>query len=247
MAASTAPARDELRRPPARSGVSAPPRSRRRATLARAALALFAVLAAYAAYDLFAPRSSDLRDFDPDEVARLDTEMWRSYYARERLQLFRQLGELMRSQYRMPPLRSTLAAYHAARAAFAFKDGGSRADYERALPYLGDFFGEIRGVSATDFDVDGAARLELEWWIVHRERARHAPGDLERALAEAAAAVYRVAPERLAEHARLRAEAMAIRDTRAEAGGVTDEDWSRIAELLRGSWRALHAAVNAPA
>jgi hypothetical protein len=50
--------------------------------------------------------------------------------------------------------------------------------------------------------------------------------------------------DKLAEHARLRAEAMEIRDTKAEQGGVTEEDWRRIDELLHQSWRSLHAAVN---
>jgi hypothetical protein len=221
-------------------------RPRRRARVRWVVTAGVAALLAYAAYDLFAPRSTSLRDFDPGEVARLDTAMWRSYYARERLRLFGELAELMRTQYRMPFLRSNLVAYRAARAAFVFKDGRERTDYERALPYLVDFFGAIREVSDTPFDVDRTARLELEWWIVHRERARHAPGDLQRALADAAGEIYRVPPERALEHARLRAEAMTIRDTQAEAGGVTEQDWAQIEELLRGSWHALHAAVNAP-
>ena len=46
------------------------------------------------------------------------------------------------------------------------------------------------------------------------ERAQHPPGDLERALAELQAEIYRVPVERLMEHGRLRAEAMTIRDTR---------------------------------
>jgi hypothetical protein len=37
---------------------------------------------------------------------------------------------------------------------------------------------------------------------------------------------------------------MGIRDARAEQGGVTEEDWKRIDELLHQSWRSLHAAVN---
>jgi hypothetical protein len=82
---------------------------------------------------------------------------------------------------------------------------------------------------------------------VHRQRADHAAGDLARALAEAAAAVYGVPPERLLEYGTLRADAMEIRDTKAAAGGVTEEDWTRIAGLLRRSWRSLHGAVNAGA
>ena len=46
------------------------------------------------------------------------------------------------------------------------------------------------------------------------------------------------------EHAALRAEAMLIRDDRAEQGGVTEEDWQRIDGLLRRSWRSLYRAVN---
>ena len=205
---------------------------------------LLIVLLAWAAYDLYAPRRTSMREFDADEVARLETAMWRSYYSRERVKLFGELAELLRTQYRLPLLRSNAVAYRAAKAAFVFKDGRSRADYERALPDLVNFYQSIRAVSDTDFDVERAARLELEWWIVHRERKRHAPGDLDRALADLQAEIFRVPAERFNEHARLRAEAMEIRDTRAEQGGVTEEDWRRIDELLHQSWRSLHAAVN---
>jgi hypothetical protein len=222
--------------------VPARPRRRRRALAIIAALVL--ALVAWVAYDLYAPRRTSLRDFDPDEVARLETAMWRSYYSRQRLRLFAQMSELLRTQYRLPLWRSNAVAYQAARAAFVFKDGHSRADYERALPNLVSFYRSIREVSDTDFDPERAARLELEWWIVHRERARHAPGDLDGALAALASEVYRVPAERLMEHARLRAEAMEIRDRQAGQGGVTEEDWRRIDELLHQSWRSLWRAVN---
>jgi hypothetical protein len=219
----------------------------RRTRLRRALLvlsALVALVAAWVLYDLYAPRRTAVRSFDADAVARLETEMWRSYYARERVKLFRQLSELLRTQYNLPLWRSNSVAYQAAQAAFVFKDGRSRADYEKALPNLINFYKSIREVSDVEFDVERAARLELEWWIIHRERRRHAPGDLERALAELPAELYDVPAEKLSEHARLRAEAMKIRDERAEAGGVTAADWRRIDELLHASWRSLRAAVN---
>ena len=50
--------------------------------------------------------------------------------------------------------------------------------------------------------------------------------------------------DRLMEHGRLRAEAMTIRDTKAETGGVTEADWTQINELLRESWRSLAKAVK---
>jgi hypothetical protein len=220
------------------------PRPRRRSRVKWIALALIVGVLGWAAFDRYGPRSSNLREFDPDEVARLETAMWRSYYDKERLKLFRELAELMRTQYKMPFVRSNAVAYQAARAAFVFKDGRGRADYEKALPNLVSFYSEIRKISETDFDVDRAARLELEWWIVHRERKSRAPNDLERALAELPAEIYKVPADRLIEHARLRAEAMTIRDNQAEGGGVTEADWARIDQLLHASWRSLWQAVN---
>jgi hypothetical protein len=198
----------------------------------------------WAGIDLWAPRSTDIRSFDPAEVARIETAMWRSYYDRQRLRLFGQLAELLRTQYRLTPVKSHLAAYQAARAAFTFKSGGSREEYERVLPNLVRFYASIRRGSRVPFDADRAARLELEWWIVHREPSRQAPGELARALAELQAEIYRVPVERLAEHASLRAEAMTIRDEKALAGGLLEGDWKLIEERLLASWQDLFRVVN---
>jgi len=226
-----------------------PPRSVQRLVQRKRLLAsTFAVLivaSAYIAADLLVPRPHSLRKFDPGEVARLDTIMWRSYYDKQRLALFRQAAELLRTQYGMRPIRSYVVAAYAAKSAFDFKGGTNRAEYERALPDLVRFFESIKRDGDIDFDVREAARLELEWWIVHRQRDDHPPGDLARALAEAAAAVYGVPPADCLRYGQLRAEAMEIRDSKAEAGGVTEDDWNRIGGLLDESWRSLHAVVAA--
>jgi hypothetical protein len=219
--------------------------TRRRGRLALALLVAAGILA-WGLNDLYGARRASLRDFDADEVARLETAMWRAYYDRREVALFRQMGELLRTQYRLPPLRSNAVAYRAARAAFVFKKGRSRADYERALPDLVRYYEAIRAVSDTPFDVQRAARLELEWWIVHRERGRtFTQDDLSRALAELQAAVYALPAERFSEHARLRGEAMTIRDERAQAGGVGEADWRCIEDLLRASYRDLSKQVKA--
>lgn len=202
------------------------------------------LLGVWIAFDLYTPHKVDIREFDPDEVARLDTAMWRSYYSRERLQMYSELTELLEKQYKLRFWRRQLVAFYAAKAAFVFKDGKSRADYEKALPDLEKFYGEIRRVSTTDFDAKRAAALELEWWIVHRERRKYQEGDLAQALAETAAEIYKMPAENFLEHGNLRAEAMKIRDTKAESGGVSEEDWQKIDKLLHQSWRSLHTAVN---
>jgi len=208
------------------------------------AVAIVAIMGVWIAFEFHGSRPAGLRQFDPDEVARLDTVMWRSYYDRERLRLFSQLIELVRQQYHLPLIRSTVAAYEATRAAFVFKEGHSRADYERALPNLVTYYGMIEKANDEPFDVEKAARLELEWWIVHREKVSHPSGDLERSLAMASAELYHVPAANLMEYARLRAEAMVLRDVKAEAGGVSREDWDRIGQLLQASWRSLWKAIN---
>ncbi len=205
--------------------------------------AVFALLV-WGAIDLHKPHTADLRQFNPHEVARLDNAMWRSYYARERLKLFLQLAELMRTQYHFPYLKSHVVAFKAARAAFVFKDGQNRQDYERALPYLIDFYRDIRKISRIPFNEIRTAQLELEWWIVHRERANYGRENLEQILAETSAELYQIPVDRMMDYAWMRAEAMTLRDTKALNGGVTEEDWNRIEELLRASWQSLWQAVN---
>ena len=213
----------------------------------RSLLLIVVLLIGGVLYDLYYPRTAKMREFDPDEVARIETAMWRSYYEKKQVRLFNELSELLRTQYHMPLVRSNRVAYYAANAAFIFKEGRSQEDYKKALPDLVKFYSAIRDISDIPFDVDRVARLELQWWIIHRERWKRPPGELEKALAELQSAIYGVPVERLMEHGRLRAEAMKIRDTKAEGGDVTEEDWKNINDLLRQSWRSLAEVVkNSP-
>lgn len=218
---------------------------RKRKIVIRVVVIVLVLLICGVLYDLYYPRTTQMREFNPDEVARLETAMWRSYYDKQRLQLFNQLAELLRLQYGLSQLKSNQVAYYGANAAFVFKQGQQRSDYEKALPDLLKFYGAIRKMSDIPFDVDRAARLELDWWIIHRQRDQHAPGDLAKALAELQAEIYHVPVDRVLEHGRLRAEAMTLRDTQAEKGGVTEADWTRINELLKESWGSLAKAVKA--
>ena len=203
------------------------------------------LVAAAVLYDLYYPRTAKMREFDPNGVARLETAMWRSYYEKKQLQLFNQLSELLRTQYHMPLVRSNQVAYYAANAAFTFKEGKTTADYEKALPDLVKFYGAIRKMSDIPFDADRVARLELQWWIIHRERWKRERVELPTALAELQSAIYGVPLHQVMEHGRLRAEAMKIRDARADGGtAMTEEDWSKISDLLRQSWSSLAVAVK---
>ncbi len=224
-----------------RQGERASRRTRRALTVFLVALAL---LLGWIARDFAIAGKSSLRTFDGHEVGRLETAMWRSYYGHTPVRLFGQLVDLLRSQYHVPFWRSCLGAYHAARAAVVFQRGHNRAEYELALPNLESYYRIIRRSSDIPFSVPDVSRLELEWWIIHRERARHAPEDLVQSLAALQSAIYQQPAAGFEEHARARAEAMLIRDTRAEAGFVSESDWLRIGDLLDTSWTSLQSAVS---
>jgi hypothetical protein len=197
----------------------------------------------YAGIDLLWPVSADLRAFDPVSLGAQETEMWRAYYDRKPVRLFFELSHMLREQFGFPPIRSILGAVHASRAAFVFKDGKNRTDYEKALPMLREYFSEIHRTGNIDFDVQRAASAELEWWIVHRERAGYPPDALGNACAEAASILYNIPAGSAAEHGRLRAAAMVVRDTCAATGGVSEERWREIDRLLVSCYESLHRGL----
>jgi len=210
------------------------------------AAVLVLLLSGWIGWDLLSPGQHDLRDFDGHEVGRLETAMWRSYSDHQPVRLFSQLAELLREQYAFPFWRSYVGAFQAARAAEVFQAGHGRSDYMRALPHLVSYYGMIRKTSTTPFDVNKTAVLELEWWIIHRERARHEKRELDQSLADLQAEIYRQPAGDFAEHASARAEAMLLRDERAASGSassISDGDWNRIGGLLDTSWTSIRKAV----
>jgi hypothetical protein len=207
-------------------------------------LALLAVLAVHVAADLFWPLDRDLAGFDPMEAGMLETNMWRSYYDRRHLALFLQLAQALRTAYRFPWLRSYVGAYYGASAAFIFKEGRGRGDFDKALPALKSYFALIRNTGNRSFDVERTSALELQWWIVHRQRARYPPGALAAACAAEAAALYGVPVESTAQYGQLRAQAMLFRDAREQAGRVTENDWIAIESLLRRGYVSLGHSVT---
>ena len=210
--------------------------------IGKSLLALALLLAGWIIIDLAMPRKTDLRRFDPQEAGKLDAAMWRSYYEGKPVKLFFQLARLMRSQFRAPFWRSFLLAYRAAKAAFVFKNGHNRQEYAKALFPLEQYYAGISRLSSTPFDVRKAAESELEWWIIRREPALYTTADWERLLAETAAIMYHLPTTKFPEYARLRTEAMVLRDGKRDQ--ITEADWAMIDARLKQTWNALYNAVQ---
>lgn len=199
----------------------------------------------WVASDLLLPRKNSIRQFDAPEVARLETAMWRSYYDKKPVVLLWQLASGLRQQFHAPFWRSFVLAFQATKAAFVFKNGTSRTDYQRALPGLIDYYEAIQALTVEQFDVSTVAKLELEWWIVHRERHRYSYADLATALVQTSAALYRQPVPAFARYGTLRANAMRLCDEAGrQPGGASEADWQQIDQELVRAWSALYAAVH---
>jgi hypothetical protein len=205
-------------------------------------LALALILVAIGAYVSW-PRKADLRAFDPAEIARLETVMWRDYYDKRYPALFYHLYELSRTQFGFAPLDSFRIALAAARAAKAFQPTRSREAANAALPALVTYYRLLASATPEGFNVEEAARLELDWWQARREAV--GPAQYGVTVARVAAITYGKHPDdpSLVMSGIGRAEAMAWRDARGQ--GMTETDWSEIECRLRRAYRSLKAAVVA--
>ena len=202
------------------------------------ALVFALVLAASASW----PRQADLRGFEPAEIARLETAMWRDYYDKRYAALFGHLYEMSRTQFGFSPLDSFRIALAAAQAAKAFQPTRSREAANAALPPLVTYYRLLASATSGGFDAEEAARLELDWWQARREAVR--PGQYGVTVARVAAITYGkpVDDPSLLLSGIGRAEAMAYRDEIGEA--MTDSDWSEVECRLRRAYWSLKAAVG---
>lgn len=205
-------------------------------------LPLLTLLGIWIATDLWVPRHYDLRQFNPAAIGILETKMWRSYYEKKPLLLFWQSAQLFREQLKAPFWRSFKIAYHAAKAAFIFKNGTTRKDYNLALPNLHAFYREVARLSNRSLQVNRAAKQELEWWIIRRYREEHTPEEWTKLQAQVAAAVYGVDPTRCEAYGDLRTKAMLYRDNLGEKIG--EEDWRKIERMLIDAWGVLKKTLT---
>jgi hypothetical protein len=205
-------------------------------------LSLLTLLGIWIATDLWVPRHHDLRQFNPTAIGVLETKMWRSYYEKKPLLLFWQSAQLFRWQLKAPFWRSFKIAYHATKAAFIFKNGTNRKDYNRALPNLQAFYREVARLSNRPLEVDRAAEQELEWWIIRRYREEHPPEEWTKLQAQVAAGIYGVASTQCETYGALRTEAMLYRDNLGEKIGAGD--WKKIEVMLIGAWGVLKKDIH---
>jgi hypothetical protein len=185
--------------------------------------------------------------FDPVRLGGYEADAWVAYYQRRWAVFLRASLGLVREGFGLPGLATVRGAWLVMRANQAWAPYPDN-DPDRARAYMRDFYAMVAKAHGETFDLDDAARLEINWWRVHRYLQREAPdGSIEPltdALANLYAHVYAVPADRVRAAAAHRAEAMRISDAWVEAGAksgspaiTTERD-----QLIQG-YRLLRAAV----
>lgn len=183
--------------------------------------------------------------FDADRLAHLELRMWKAYYRRQPFRLFGLLVLAEREQAGTGWPRSVLAAVWLTVGAVGF--ARSNGDYDRWLPHIARGY---RALGLPDHvNAEEVASRELRWWVVRREIGLSSGAAAGEAIARLYAELYGVPEAHVAEAGRLRGLAAEVRDRGAAAdpggsGGSGREYWPQVAQLLRDSYRSLHAAVG---
>lgn len=189
-----------------------------------------------------------MRSFDPLRLGRLERDAWAAYYRRRWGRVLYSAVGMVRVGFGMPWPRTLYGAWLVLRAnrLWAPVPDNDPAGAQRAMQR---FYAIVVRAHGEPFDVATAARLEVQWWRVHRHLQREAPQESLAPLVDALAALYShvyslpVAEVQLA--AAERAAAARISDNWVAAGcdpasGALREERDA---LVRG-YAALLAAVH---
>ena len=186
-----------------------------------------------------------MRAFDPARMADLETQNWVAYYQKRWGRLLLVSVSMVKEGFGLSLWQSLYGAYLVGRAEIAaapFPDN----DVPRAEAYMRRFYTLLKRVHHESFDVDQAARLEVNWWVVHRQLFAQADNQpLVTALEDLYAATFGVPPAEVHEAAYRRAEAMRYSDQWVRDGCVSGSPLlGQVESELQKSYAALLAVIS---
>ena len=189
-----------------------------------------------------------LRTFDPVQVGRLEVAVWVAYYRREWARFLVLSVLLVRHAFGMDWVRTVHGAWLVLRANMLWAPPGPQGDPAGARRCMRRFNALLRLAHGEPADPARAARLEVEWWGVHRDHQRGGDGDpqpLVEALSRLYGYVFGVDGAAVWPAAESRARAMDLSDQWVAAGCQLDSPLlpAERAILVR-SYAALLAAIH---
>ena len=161
---------------------------------------------------------SPLRKFDPRRLAHYEKENYVAYYQKNWGRLLQASIWMLKEAFGFSFLQAVYAAYLVARGEIAFAPFPEN-DIPRAEAYMRRFYQFLKRTHRETFDVERAARLEVNWWIVHRRLfANPENADLIEALTALYAEAYGVDAALVRPAAQQRALGMLYSDQWVRAG-----------------------------
>ncbi len=118
--------------------------------------------------DMMGGAPGRLRSFDPARVADLEFRAWVGYYRRDWPGVLRASVGLVRAGFGMDWARTLHGAWLVLRANQLWAPADNDPDGARRC--MRRFYGLLKLSYGEPGDVAEAARLEVDWWRVHRER-----------------------------------------------------------------------------
>jgi hypothetical protein len=192
------------------------------------------------------PGRSPLTAFDPEEVGRVEQRAWAAYYLHQWPTLFDLMLRMTRSAFGLSLPQAVYASYLNTYAQVVWSRQGAQDGL--AEEYMRRFYAYVREPVSGRYDVDTAAKLEVQWWAVHRNRDQYPDHSaLAQALADTYAEVYQLPAGTLLPAGEARAAAMDLSDQwNREGKDPSSPLLEQIATLLVQSYRSLSEAVGQP-
>jgi hypothetical protein len=187
------------------------------------------------------------RDFDAPALAKAEFDGWVGYYRREWRKVLAASVRMVRIGFGMSWTKTMRGAWFVLRANQLWAPYPNN-DPVGARAYMRRFYVLVVQDGGLSFDPGKAAKLEVEWWRVHRLHQREGAAvenTLAQALVELYSYVYGVAAEAVQDAAMHRVIAMRHSDAWVQAGCKLDDPLlsDELGELER-SYTALLAAVR---
>jgi hypothetical protein len=176
--------------------------------------------------------------FDPDRVALLEAEGWRSYYDRDYPRIFWLMTQLTREQFHVPLPLAALAAVHIALAMRAFIPRDH--DLTAVRAQIARYYAIARRYSGFAQDLRQVTALEADYWDVHRRLSgTRDKREFTETMVALHAAVFGLSPERTRESAELRVEANNTVDRITAGSANADAEWALLKRQLSACYRSI--------
>jgi hypothetical protein len=187
--------------------------------------------------------------FNPHKVAYYEKSGWEAYYDRDWLRAFNLMVALNREEFHMSLLTALAAALDIVRASQAFAPVDN--DVPKATQHLQRFYEKARRAANLRTDAATLARLEMDYWVVHRNLAierKQRPGHeniapMVESLDSLHAALFGVSGEAARRSAELRAlAAKSVDRITGRYSTDVEGDWRQVETYLQQAYQAVLSA-----